>query len=195
MVRVRIDRITTRGGDKGKTSLANARRVPKDSLRIEAMGAVDEANAALGLLQNAFAADQAAAAFVRGLENDLFDLGADLAFPETAGDTKSRIRLREEQVAALEAAIAERNRDLAPLRSFILPGGSAVAAAAHLARAVVRRAERRVVALAAAEPLNPTILRYLNRLSDLLFVLARQDNERHHATLLWQPSDPTTERS
>lgn len=195
MVRVRIDRITTRGGDKGKTSLANARRVPKDSLRIEAMGAVDEANAALGLLQNAFAADQAAAAFVRGLENDLFDLGADLAFPETAGDTKPRIRLRDAQVAALEAAIAERNRDLAPLRSFILPGGSAVAAAAHLARAVVRRAERRVVALAAAEPLNPTILRYLNRLSDLLFVLARQDNERHQATLLWQPSDPAAERS
>lgn len=195
MVRVRIDRITTRGGDKGKTSLANARRVPKDSLRIEAMGAVDEANAALGLLESAFAEDEAGAAFVRGLENDLFDLGADLAFPETAGDTKPRIRLREEQVAALEAAIAERNRDLAPLRSFILPGGSAVAAAAHLARAIVRRAERRVVALAAAEPLNPTILRYLNRLSDLLFVLAREDNERHGATLLWQPSDPAAERS
>lgn len=195
MVRVRIDRITTRGGDKGKTSLANARRVPKDSLRIEAMGAVDEANAALGLLQSVFAEDEAGAAFVRGLENDLFDLGADLAFPETAGDTKPRIRLREEQVAALETAIAERNRDLAPLRSFILPGGSAVAAAAHLARAIVRRAERRVVALAAAEPLNPTILRYLNRLSDLLFVLARQDNERHGATLLWQPSDPAAERS
>lgn len=192
---VRIDRITTRGGDKGKTSLANARRVPKDSLRIEAMGAVDEANAALGLLQNAFAEDQAAAAFVRGLENDLFDLGADLAFPETAGDTKPRIRLRDAQVAALETAIAERNRDLAPLRSFILPGGSAIAAAAHLARAVVRRAERRVVTLAAAEPLNPTILRYLNRLSDLLFVLARQDNERRGATLLWQPSDPAARQS
>ncbi len=182
---VRIDRVVTRGGDRGETSLGDGLRVRKDSLRIEAIGAVDEGNAALGLLGEAVAEDAARAELVRRLQNDLFDLGADLAVPEEDG--KPRIRIQERQVQALEEAIEARNRGLPPLQSFVLPGGSKVAATAHLARAIVRRAERRVVGLAAAEPLNPALVRYLNRLSDLLFVMAREDNEKSGKTVLWKP--------
>ncbi|MGH7068213.1 MAG: cob(I)yrinic acid a,c-diamide adenosyltransferase [Acetobacteraceae bacterium] len=187
---VRIDRVVTKGGDRGKTSLGNGRRVRKDSLRIEAIGAVDEANAALGLFGNAVAGDDRAASLVRRIQNDLFDLGADLAVPE--GDAKPRIRIQESQVRAIEEALEECNRGLPPLRSFILPGGSTPAACAHLARTIVRRAERRLVALAAAEPLNPVALHYLNRLSDLLFVLARAENESSGQTLLWKPGGDAT---
>jgi len=182
---VRIDRVVTRGGDRGETSLGNGLRVRKDSLRIEALGAVDEANAGLGMLAEAAAGDAATAGLVRRVQNDLFDLGADLAVPE--GDPKPRIRVQDGQVLALEAAIEARNAALPPLRSFVLPGGSRLAATAHLARAIVRRAERRAVTLAAAEPVNPAALRYLNRLSDLLFVLAREENEKAGETPLWRP--------
>lgn len=182
---VRIDRVVTKGGDRGETSLGNGKRVPKDSLRIEAIGTVDEANAALGLFGNAVANDGPTVEWVRRIQNDLFDLGADLAAPEDDG--KPRIRIQESQVRALEEMVEALNQDLPPLRSFILPGGSAAAASAHLARAIVRRAERRLVALAAAEPLNPVALRYLNRLSDLLFVLSRVENEKTGMTLLWKP--------
>ena len=185
---VRIDRIVTRGGDRGETSLGDGARVRKDAPRIEALGDVDEANAALGLLRHAAVPDQPTASLLATLQNDLFDLGADLAVPE--GDGKPRLRLRAAQVAALEEAIAQRNAFLPPLKSFVLPGGTAIAATAHLARAIVRRAERRVVSLAAAEPLNPQILRYLNRLSDLLFVLARMENEKAGGETLWRPGGP-----
>ncbi len=182
---VRIDRVVTRGGDRGETSLGDGRRVRKDTLRIEALGAVDEANAALGLLGEAVASDAPTAELVRRMQNDLFDLGADLAVPES--DAKPRIRIQDRQVVALEAAIEARNAGLPPLRSFVLPGGSKPAAMAHLARAIVRRAERRAVALAAAEALSPAVIRYLNRLSDLLFVLAREENEKTGSAPLWQP--------
>lgn len=184
-MRVRINRVVTRGGDQGETSLGNGRRVRKDSARIEAIGTVDEANAALGLLGEAVAEDAERTALVHRLQNDLFDLGADLAVPE--GGDKPRIRIEEQQVEALEAVIEARNRALPELDSFLLPGGSKIAASAHLARAIVRRAERRVVALAASEPLNPAIQHYLNRLSDLLFVLAREDNAARGKSLLWKP--------
>ncbi len=185
---VRIDRVVTRGGDGGETSLGNGRRVRKDALRIEALGAVDEANAALGLLRHEAGADAATAALLRAVQNDLFDVGADLAVP--AGDAKPRIRVTDAQVLALEAAIAARNASLPPLKSFVLPGGTALAASAHLARTIARRAERRVVSLAAAEPLNPFVIPYLNRLSDLLFVLARAANADAGETL-WQPGGGT----
>ena len=183
---VRIDRVVTRGGDRGETSLGDGRRVRKDSLRIEAIGAVDEANAALGLLGEAMAEEAESAELVRQLQNDLFDLGADLAVPEDGG--KPRIRIQERQVQALEQAIEAGNHGLPPLTSFVLPGGTKIAATAHLARAIVRRAERQVVALADAEPLNPALLRYLNRLSDLLFVMARAENEKSGKGVLWKPS-------
>lgn len=189
---VRIDRVVTRGGDRGETSLGDGSRVRKDTLRVEAIGAVDEANAALGLLGETLSDDAPRAELVRRLQNDLFDFGADLAVPQDGN--KPRIRMNEQHVEALEEAIEATNRGLAPLRSFVLPGGSKVAAAAHLARAIVRRAERRVVTLAAAESLNPVALRYLNRLSDLLFVMARADNEQSGKSLLWKPGAPSPVR-
>jgi cob(I)alamin adenosyltransferase len=182
---VRIDRVVTRGGDAGETSLGDGSRVRKDALRIEALGAIDEANSALGLLRQVTGSDTAITTLLLAVQNDLFDLGADLAVPD--GDGKPRIRVGDEQVLALEAAITTHNAALPPLRSFVLPGGGPVAAAAHMARAIVRRAERRVVSLAAAEPLNPALLCYLNRLSDLLFVLAREDNEKNRTAALWNP--------
>jgi len=177
--------VVTRGGDGGETSLGDGKRVPKDALRIEALGTVDEANAALGLLRHAAGEDAAITTLLLRLQNDLFDLGADLAVPE--GGTRPRLAVTEAQVQALEAAIEAHNANLPPLKSFILPGGGSFAAAAHLARAIVRRAERRVVSLAAAEPLNPSMIRYLNRLSDLLFVLARAANAKEGGETLWQP--------
>ncbi|HUC18955.1 MAG TPA: cob(I)yrinic acid a,c-diamide adenosyltransferase [Acetobacteraceae bacterium] len=182
---VRIDRVVTRGGDGGETSLGNGERVRKDALRIEALGAVDEANAALGLLRHAAGENAVTTTLLLRLQNDLFDLGADLAVPESG--TRPRLTVTEAQVQALEAAIESHNANLAPLKSFVLPGGGAFAATAQLARAIVRRAERRVVSLAAAEPLNRSMTRYLNRLSDLLFVLAREANAKEGGETLWQP--------
>lgn len=187
-MRVRINRVVTRGGDRGETSLGNGKRVRKDSARIEAIGAVDEANAALGLLGEAVAEDAERTALVRKVQNDLFDLGADLAVPE--GGDKPRIRLQERHVQALEEVIETRNRALPQLDSFLLPGGSKIAASAHHARTIVRRAERRVVTLAASEPINPAVIHYLNRLSDLLFVLAREDNTTSGKALFWKPGSP-----
>ncbi|MBW8269900.1 cob(I)yrinic acid a,c-diamide adenosyltransferase [Caldovatus aquaticus] len=191
---VRLDRITTRGGDRGETSLGEGSRVRKDAARIEAIGAVDEANAALGLLRAQIAAaggDAGAEAMLARLQNDLFDLGADLSVPGTeardARTGRTRLRLTEAHCARLEAEIAAMNATLPPLASFVLPGGSLAAAQAHVARTVVRRAERRVVRLAAEEPVNPEVLRYLNRLSDHLFVLARRLNQNGAADLLWVP--------
>ncbi len=187
---VRIDRVTTRGGDGGETSLGDGTRLPKDAARIVVIGAVDEANAALGVLRLHTQAMAEIDAMLGRIQNDLFDLGADLATPETPeGDRtggKARLRLTASQVARLEAEIAALNTGLAPLRSFVLPGGTAAAAYAHLARTIARRAERDTVHLAAIEPLNPALIPYLNRLSDLLFVLSRRFNAPDR-DVLWQP--------
>jgi cob(I)alamin adenosyltransferase len=179
---VRIDRVTTRGGDQGETSLGDGTRLRKDALRIEAIGAVDEANAAIGLLR--LHANAAADAMLSAIQNDLFDVGADLAVP---GDAGERLRLTDAPAARLEAEVAAMNAVLAPLTSFVLPGGTAAAAYAHLARTIARRAERRVVALAAQETLNPAIARFLNRLSDHLFVLGRHLNNDGAGDVLWVP--------
>src|SRR3954466_2808806 len=160
---VRLDVITTRGGDQGETSLGDGTRVRKDTLRIEAMGAVDEANAALGLLRLQTATEPAADAMLARMQNDLFDLGADLCVP---GEAEGRLRVTLAQCLRLEQELAGMNAELPPLRNFVLPGGTPAAAAAHLARTLARRAERAVVALAAAEAVNPEAVRYLNRLSD-----------------------------
>jgi len=189
---VRIDRVVTRGGDGGETSLGDGTRVAKDCLRIEAIGAVDEANACLGVLRTLLAEHADAAAMVARMQNDLFDVGADLSVPGQAGD---RLRLTDAPVQRMEAEVAAMNADLPKLTSFILPGGTPAAAAAHVARTVMRRAERRVVALGAAEVLNPALVRTLNRMSDHLFVLGRRLNPQ--GDVLWVPganlTDPPSE--
>jgi cob(I)alamin adenosyltransferase len=183
-----LNRIYTRTGDKGETALVDGRRVPKTDRRVEAYGTVDELNATLGLAR-LHASDQAAAGLGRA-QNDLFDLGADLAMPDFENDaaaSRPRLRIVAAQVTRLETEIDAMNADLQPLRSFVLPGGTPLAAHLHLARTVCRRAERLVVGLAAAEPVNPEAVRYLNRLSDWLFVAARLANDGGAADVLWTP--------
>ena len=188
---VKLTRIYTRGGDKGKTSLGTGKRVPKHDPRVAAYGTVDEANAVIGLVRLHTAGDAATDAMLARIQNDLFDLGADLCTPEDpAMDpemAKAALRIVEPQVERLEREIDAMNAELAPLNSFILPGGSAAAAHLHLARTVVRRAERDMTALAETEPVNPAAIRYVNRLSDHLFVLARWLNDRGRADVLWTP--------
>jgi cob(I)alamin adenosyltransferase len=181
---VRIDRVMTRGGDGGQTSLGDGTRVSKDALRIEALGAVDEANAALGVLRGHLAGDAGADAMLGRMQNDLFDIGADLCVPGEAGE---RLRLTEVPVLRLEREIAAMTKGLPALTSFVLPGGTAAAAQAHVARTVLRRAERRVVSLARAEALNPLLVRFLNRASDHLFALARRLNATAGTDVLWVP--------
>lgn len=178
---VRIDRVTTRGGDKGETSLGDGTRVRKDDPRIAAIGAVDEANAAIGLLRLVTRDAPDVTAMLARIQNDLFDLGADLCVPGQAPD---RLRLSDAPVLRLEAEVTAMNAGLPPLTSFILPGGSEGSAHAHMARAAVRRAERAVVTL---EQVNPLLVRYLNRLSDHLFVLGRVLNDNGAGDLLWVP--------
>ena len=179
---VRIDRVITRGGDAGETSLGDGGRVSKDSPRIAAIGAVDEANAAIGVLR--LHGTPAAEAMLGRIQNDLFDLGADLCIPGADGD---RLRLTDAPSLRLEAEVAAMNASLPPLTSFILPGGTPAAAHAHVARTIARRAEREVVALNRTEPLNPALVRYLNRLSDHLFVLGRHLNHDGADDVLWSP--------
>lgn len=179
---VKLDVITTRGGDGGETSLGDGRRVRKDALRVEAYGTVDEANAALGLLRLHTREDAEADAMLARIQNEMFDIGADLCVPGEAG---ARLRVADTQSARLEQEIAAMNAALPALRSFVLPGGTPAAAHAHLARTVVRRAERLAVALAAEEEVNPAVIRYLNRLSDHLFVLSRKLNGGED--VLWVP--------
>lgn len=184
---IRIDRVVTRGGDGGQTSLGDGARVAKDHARIEAIGAVDEANAALGLLRVAVT-DAAADAMLSRLQNDLFDVGADLCVPgDTSGDGPVRLRVTDAPSVRLEAEVAEMNAALPPLASFVLPGGTPAAAHAHLARTALRRAERRVVALAHEEAVNPAVLRLLNRASDHLFVLGRRLNAGGALDVPWVP--------
>jgi cob(I)alamin adenosyltransferase len=183
---VRLTRIYTRTGDKGKTSLGDGTRVGKHDLRVEAYGTVDEANAVIGLARLHAGPDMMP--LLERLQNDLFDLGADLCTPAAEGEEAgARLRIVQSQVDRLEAEIDAANERLAPLTSFILPAGAPLAAHLHHARTVVRRAERLMVALAGAEPVNPLAVVYANRLSDLLFVLARAANGDGAADVLWVP--------
>ena len=180
---VKLNRIYTRGGDQGRTSLGDGSRVAKHALRVDAYGNVDETNATIGLarLQTEGAMDEALAR----IQNDLFDLGADLCRPEDGTD--KHLRIAASQVERLEVEIDELNADLPSLASFVLPGGSPTSSFLHLARTVARRAERSVVELAEQESVNPAALQYLNRLSDYLFVLSRAVNDRGRQDVLWVP--------
>jgi cob(I)alamin adenosyltransferase len=188
---VRIDRVVTRGGDGGMTSLGTGERVRKDALRVETFGTVDEANAVIGMVRLHTRERAAEDAMLARIQNDLFDLGADLCAPPSAEENepgaRPRLRVSEAAILRLEAEIALMNESLPPLTSFILPGGTPAAAYAHLARTVVRRAERLVVSLAAAEAVNSHALLMLNRLSDHLFVLSRVLNQGSGQEVLWVP--------
>jgi cob(I)alamin adenosyltransferase len=184
---VRLDRIYTGGGDGGETSLGDGGRVAKDCARVAAMGDVDELNSVLGLAILEAGAGTELAQQLGSVQNDLFDVGADLAVPESPDGANARTRLRVTAlyVSALERWIDAVNADLPPLTSFVLPGGTPLACRLHVARAVCRRAERAAVTLSRTEPVTPELLTYLNRLSDLLFVLSRAANAGSEP--LWQP--------
>ena len=177
----RLSKIYTRTGDDGSTGLGDGTRVPKDSARVEAYGTVDELNSMLGLLLSEVPGDALHAALTR-IQHTLFDLGGELCIP-------GRSVLVEAQVTALEDLLDQLNADLAPLKEFILPGGTRAAALCHVARSVCRRAERRVYTLSRSEAVAPASLKYLNRLSDLLFVMARALNHANGTPdVLWQPA-------
>ena len=178
-----MSRIYTRSGDQGETSLGDGTRVPKQSLRVATYGTVDETNAAIGLAR--LHAKGEIGAILARIQNDLFDLGADLA--QARGKLAAIPRIGASQVARLEKEVDRIDRDLAPLKSFVLPAGTALAAGLHFARTVARRAERLVSDLAKAEAVNPEALKYLNRLSDHLFVLARHANAKGKKDVLWKP--------
>ncbi|MBI1868335.1 MAG: cob(I)yrinic acid a,c-diamide adenosyltransferase [Methylocystis sp.] len=189
---VRLNKIYTRGGDAGATSLASGARRRKDDIRVEAYGAIDEANAAVGVARLATGSEDALVdAMLARIQNELFDLGAELASPRAAKDADNegaRLAIVQAQVDRLEQDIDTLNAELAPLKSFVLPGGTAAAAHLHLARAICRRAERVIVSLANAEgeQVGAPALRYVNRLSDLLFVASRYLN-RERGEPLWTP--------
>ncbi|MDI7775436.1 cob(I)yrinic acid a,c-diamide adenosyltransferase [Asticcacaulis sp. EMRT-3] len=185
---VKLNRIYTRTGDDGTTGLADGTRRAKDDPRIIAIGSVDETNAALGLVRLYSDTDGLDALLAR-LQNDLFDLGADLATPSDEISWKP-LRIRAEQVTALEEALDAYNADLAPLDSFVLPAGTSLSAHLHLARTCARRAERDAVTLSKMgdEAVNPEAVKYLNRLSDLLFVLSRYANDKGRGDVKWVPS-------
>lgn len=180
---VLLSRIYTKGGDRGQTSLGDGSRVPKHDARVAAYGTVDEANATIGLAR--LHTEGETDAMLARIQNDLFDLGADLCRPGT--ETEGALRIDDAQVLRLEREIDSMNEQLQPLRSFVLPGGTAAAAFLHLARTATRRAERLVVGLAEAEAVNPAAIRYLNRLSDHLFVLSRALNDQGRGDVLWVP--------
>jgi len=181
---VQLTRIYTKGGDKGETSLGDGSRVKKHTLRVEAYGTVDEANAAIGVAR--LHAEGVVLEMLARIQNDLFDLGADLCTPETGRKSEGALRVLPSQTERLEREIDAMNAQLAPLDSFILPGGTPLAAQLHVARTVTRRAERLVTALAGVETLNPEAVKYLNRLSDHLFVLSRVANGAD-GDILWRP--------
>jgi cob(I)alamin adenosyltransferase len=182
---VALTRIYTRGGDAGQTSLGDGSRVPKHHLRVAGYGTVDEANAVLGIVRLHTAGEHDA--MLARIQNELFDLGADLCRPGDDFESPRRLRVTDAQVERLEREIDAMNAALRPLDSFVLPGGMPAAAHLHLARTVVRRAERLVGELAEAEPVNPVAVRYLNRLSDHLFVLSRALNDGGAGDVLWAP--------
>lgn len=182
---VTLTKIYTRGGDKGQTSLGDGTRRAKHDLRVEAFGTVDEANAIIGMVR-LHTSDKLDDLLSR-IQNDLFDLGADLCTPEDGRKAEGALRIIDAQVATLEEAIDAYNDNLAPLTSFILPGGSVAAAHFHHVRTVVRRAERLTVALSEVEDVNVEAVKYLNRLSDLMFVLSRHTNKDGADDVLWVP--------
>ena len=179
---VRLTRIYTKTGDKGKTGLAGPIRLSKSSLRIETIGEIDEANASIGWTRQFV--EPKMDSILSKIQQDLFDIGADLAVPE---GQREALRLSTKQVESLENLMDDYNELLKPLSSFVLPGGSSAAASLHCARTIVRRAERRFVAFQELEPVNLEILKYLNRLSDLLFILARVCNDNGAKDVLWVP--------
>lgn len=186
---VKLTKIYTRTGDDGSTGLVDGTRTSKNSLRIEAVGKVDEANSAIGLAAASLGEDQSAQDLFR-IQNDMFDLGADLATPSEDGDfapKEMELRIVQSQVDWLEKAIDAANEKLEPLSSFVLPGGSEASARTHVARAAVRAAERAVVALAGSESVNPAAAAYINRLSDYLFVMARGFNDNGAGDVKWVP--------
>ena len=182
---VKLDKIYTKGGDKGQTSLADGSRVAKNSPRIVAFGNVDHANSYLGLACLEVSDD--ISSILRRVQNDLFDLGSDLAVPIKEDDFFKDKRIKESQILFLEETIDFYNAQLSPLKSFILPGGEKSAALLHIARTAARMAEQSVVNLMEQETINPLVMTYLNRLSDLLFVLARICNLPAGRDVLWQP--------
>jgi cob(I)alamin adenosyltransferase len=193
-----LSRIYTKTGDRGTTGLGNGRRVRKDHPRVAAFGTVDELNALLGLVVAA-GIDEEAGGLLRSIQNDLFDVGADLCVPGAPaasgrrGRVESRpgpLRITAEYIPGLEQAIDRYNAPLATLRSFVLPGGTLPSAWLHLARTVCRRAERLAVTLSRREVVNPNVIVYLNRLSDLLFVMARRANHGSGGDVLWVPGGP-----
>lgn len=179
---IKLNKIYTRTGDLGETGLTDRSRVSKSSPRIEAIGAVDETSSAIGVAR--LDAEGDTDAMLARIQNDLFDLGADLSMP---GDGPDDLRIVAAQVERLEREIDAMNDGLSPLTSFVLPGGTGLAAHLHVARAIARRAERSIVALAAGETVNPALLRYINRLSDHLFVMARTANNQGMGDVLWVP--------
>jgi len=183
---VQLTRIYTKGGDRGKTSLGDGTRVLKDNLRVEAIGDVDETNSTLGLIYT-YMENKQIQEEIRSLQQDLFDLGADLCCPLPPEASESRLQIQEGRVKDLEKMIDFYNKDLEPLTSFILPGGTVVSSYLHLGRTVCRRAERKCVSLSQKEYVNPFVLEYLNRLSDFLFVLSRFLNDAGKKDILWVP--------
>ncbi len=185
-----LSKIYTRTGDHGTTALGSGKRVAKYDLRVEAYGTLDETNAIIGLARvHTRDADPELDAMLARIQNDLFDLGADLCFPEETKDARGRLQMSDAQVTRLEEEIDLLNRSLEPLRSFVLPGGTPAASFLHLARTVSRRAERLMVALASRpdEPVGEAALRYINRLSDFLFVASRYANGKGASDVLWVP--------
>jgi cob(I)alamin adenosyltransferase len=185
-----LNRIYTRSGDTGKTRLATGEPRPKYDARVSAYGSVDETNATIGLARLHVGGDARLDAMLARIQNDLFDLGADLATPEEpAGGGRPALRILASQVARLEGEIDALNDELSPLTSFVLPGGSPAAAALHLARTVCRRAERQMVELADmhGETVGPEAIKFINRLSDFLFVAARFANDKGRRDVLWTP--------
>ena len=184
---VTLSKIYTKTGDKGTTGLGDGTRRSKDDLRVAAYGDVDEANACIGLLITHLSTMPQMADELQAIQHDLFDLGGDLCVPEDTTTRSNPLRIKEAATHRLEGLIDAYNENLTPLKSFILPGGNQPASLAHMARTVVRRAERSVITLMQKETINPYALTYLNRLSDLLFVMARVLNQQNNSEVLWQP--------
>ena len=184
---VRLSKIYTKTGDSGETGMGDGSRISKASLRVTAIGAVDETNAAIGIAR--LDTEDEMDAMLARIQNDLFDLGADLCAPEDGRKAEGRLRIAESQVERLEREIDAMNAGLSPLTSFVLPGGTALAARLHMARTIARRAECAMVALAAEEKINDAALRYINRLSDHLFVMARAANNAGMGDVLWIPGE------
>ncbi len=184
---VKLDKIYTRGGDDGETSLTDGKRLKKYAPRIEAYGTIDECNAAIGIARLHTQAEDDE--MLNRIQNDLFDLGADVSTPMDSKFQQSALRIVQNQIDRLEQEIDQMNKDIAPLTSFVLPGGSAACAYLHLARTIVRRSERLLVKVAQEEEISPLAIKYLNRLSDHLFVLSRKTNNGGKDDVLWTPGE------